>query len=70
VVSGWREANKSLMKASKGVQMLALHLATALGSVKALNEVIKRIGKCIARRCRVEKRKKMPSSFHLLLNEP
>ena len=70
VVSGWGEANKSLMKASKGVQMLALHLAVALGSVKALNEVIKLIGKCIARRCRVEKRKKMPSSFQLLLNEP
>jgi hypothetical protein len=70
VVSGWREANKSLMKASQGVQMLALHLAAAMGSLKALKEGIELIGKCVARRCRVEKRKKMPSSFQLLLNEP
>ena len=70
VISRWGEADKSLMKASKGVQMLALHLATAMGSVKALKDAIKLIGKCIARRCRVEKRKKVPSSFQLLLNEP
>ncbi|HKQ04888.1 MAG TPA: IS4 family transposase [Blastocatellia bacterium] len=70
VVGGWGEADKSLMKASKGVQMLALHLAAAMGSIKALTEAIKLIGKCIARRCRVEKRKKVPSSFQLLLNEP
>jgi hypothetical protein len=70
VVSGWREADKSLMKASKGVQMLALHLASAMRSAKALKEALELIGKCIARRCRVEKRKKMPSSFQLLLNEP
>ena len=69
VVNGWPEANKSLMKASRGVQMLALHLATAMGSVKALSEVIQVIGRCIARRCRVEKRKKAPSSFQLLLDD-
>lgn len=69
VVSGWREANKSLMKASKGIQLLALHLAAAMGSVKALDKAIKLIGKCMVRRCRVEKRKKMPSSFQLLLNQ-
>jgi Transposase DDE domain len=70
VVGGWREADKSLMKASKGIQLLALHLAAAMGSAKALKEAIKLIGRCMARRCRVEKRKKMPSSFQLLLNEP
>ncbi len=69
VVSGWRQTDKSLMKASRGVQMLAMHLATAMGSVKALSEVIQVIGRCIARRCRVEKRKKAPSSFQLLLHD-
>ena len=69
VVSGWREADKSLMKASRGVQMLALHMATAMGSVKALSQVIKLVGRCIARRCRVERRKKAPSSFQLLLDD-
>jgi hypothetical protein len=69
VVSGWSCAERSLFKAGKVVQMLALYLATAIESVRGMSKVIKLIEKSIAGRCRVDKRKKAPSSFQLLLSD-
>lgn len=66
VVSGWDYADRSLFKAGKAVQMMALHLATAMASKRKLQEVIKRIGRCIATGGRINKRKKAPSSYQLL----
>lgn len=69
VIGGWRNEDRSILKAGKVVQMLALHLATAMRSVKELKEVAKLIGRCIGAGCRIDKRKKAPSSFQLLSNE-
>lgn len=69
VVSQWSYGDRSLLKAGKVVQMLALHLAAAMHSLKELSKAIKLIEKCIAGKCRVDKRKKAPSSFQLLLND-
>ena len=69
VVSGWRYADRSMSKAGKVVQMLALCLATAIESAEELKTVTRLIGRCIASNCRVGRRKKAPSSFQLLLNE-
>jgi hypothetical protein len=69
VVSGWRYADRSLLKAGKVVQMLALCMATAIESTRGLMTVTRLIERCIAKKCRVGRRKKAPSSFQLLLND-
>lgn len=66
VVSGWRLADRSLLKAGKAVQMLALEMALAVNSVKGMAKVIKLLERLIANSCRMNKRKKAPSSFQLL----
>jgi hypothetical protein len=69
VVSSWGYADRSIFKAGKAVQMLALHIAMALNSVKGLLKVIKLLDRFIASGCRINKRKKAPSSFQLLLDD-
>lgn len=69
VTSSWRYADRSIFKAGKAVQMLALNIAMALNSVKGMLRVIKLLERCIASNGRINKRKKAPSSFQLLLDD-
>jgi len=66
ILSGWKNEDRSVWQAGKVVQMLAPHLATAMRSVKELNRVIQLMSRCIEVGCRINKRKKAPSSFQLL----
>ncbi len=66
IMSGWKYEDRSLFKAGKVVQMLAPQLVTAMRSVGELKGVTKLIGRCIGVGCRINKRKKAPSSFQLL----
>jgi hypothetical protein len=68
ILSGWKNEDRSIWQAGKVVQMMAPHLATALKSLKELNGVIKLMSRCIGVGCRMNKRKKAPSSFQLLSN--
>lgn len=66
IMSGWKNEDRSMLKAGKVVQMLAPQLVTAIRSVRELKGVIKLIGRCMGVGCRINKRKKAPSSFQLL----
>jgi len=68
VTSSWGYADRSIFKAGKAVQMLALQIAMAVDSVKGMLKVIKLLERFIAGSCRINKRKKAPSGFQLLLN--
>lgn len=67
--SCWRFPNRSIVKASKTVQKHALHLAVAFasGCRERLYEALEVIGRCLAFGCRLNKRKKKPNTYQLLL---
>ena len=69
VMSSWGYADRSILKAGKVVQMLAWPLAMALKSAKEMVRVIRMAKKLIAGTCRINKRRKAPSSFQLLLDD-
>jgi hypothetical protein len=66
VLSGWKNEDRSVWQAGRVVQMLTPYLATAMRSVNELSGVIELMGRCIGAGCRMNKRKKAPSSFQLL----
>lgn len=66
IMSGWKNEDRSVLQAGKVVQMLVPHLATAMRSVKELQGVLRLMSQCIGAGCRINKRKKAPSSFQLL----
>jgi hypothetical protein len=69
LVSCWSYANRSLVKASRTVRGHALHLATMLQQGGQLVcKVLEVIQRCLARGCRVNKRRKEPATHQLLLN--
>jgi len=65
----WCYPNRSLSKAAKTVASHALHLASAFasGEVQWLVFALTTIGRCLAKGCRIYKRKKEPSTYQLLL---
>ena len=69
LVGCWQYANRSLQKAAKTVQKHAIHLAIAFasGSFERLCEALKIIKRCLAKGCRINKRKAKPSTYQLLL---
>jgi hypothetical protein len=69
LVSCWSYANRSLVKASRTVRGHALHLAAMLKQGGQLVvKVLEVIQRCLARGCRVNKRRKEPATHQLLLN--
>jgi hypothetical protein len=67
--SCWRLENRSIVKASKTIQKHALHLAVAFASFsrERLLEALEIIGRCLVFGCRLNKRKKKPNTYQLLL---
>lgn len=69
IVSSWRYPDRSLFQAAQAVQKIALSLVSSLNSTKRLLSAINLVGNCIRVSCRINKRRKAPSNFQLLLNE-
>jgi Transposase DDE domain len=64
----WAYPDRSLVKAAQTVRLHALHLASALPCSTALIVVITLIHRCLAAGCRLNRRKKKPNTYQLLLD--
>jgi hypothetical protein len=67
LVSCWAYPDRSLTKAAQTVQKHALHLASAFASVQRLAEALLMVKRCLAAGCRMNRRKKHPNTYQLLL---
>jgi hypothetical protein len=67
LVSCWAYPHRSLTKAAQTVQKHALHLASAFGRLTALVRAITTVKHCLAAGCRMNRRKKHPNTYQLLL---
>lgn len=67
LTSCWVFPDKSLFKAAKTVKKLALYLALSFISINKLELAIMDIKRALETTCRINKRKKEPSTFQLLL---
>jgi hypothetical protein len=68
LVGCWSHANRSLVKASRTVRKHATQLAVVLGNGQLVCRTLELIRQCLASGCRINKRKKQPATFQLLLN--
>jgi hypothetical protein len=68
LVSCWAYPDRSLPKAAQTVQKHALHLASAFGETPLLMRAIATIQRCLAAGCRMNRRKKAPNTYQLLLD--
>jgi len=67
LVGCWRYPDRSLVKAAHTVRKHALHLASAFASTTHLTRAIATIHRCLAAGCRLNRRKKAPNTYQLLL---
>ena len=67
LVSFWAYPDRSLTKAAQTVQKYALHLASAFTSVQRLGRTLLTVKRCLAAGCRMNRRKKHPHTYQLLL---
>jgi hypothetical protein len=67
LVSCWAYPNRSLPKAAQTIQKHALHLASAFATVRRLCTAILTVKRCLAAGCRMNRRKKQPNTYQLLL---
>src|SRR5215510_4791510 len=68
LVSFWAYPDRSLTKAAHTVQKHALHLASSFGSLPRLILAITTVKRCLAAGCRMNRRKKYPNTYQLLLD--
>ena len=68
LVSCWAYPDRSLTKAAQTVQKHALHLSSAFASVKRLVAALLTVKHCLAVGCRMNRRKKHPNTYQLLLD--
>jgi hypothetical protein len=64
----WQYPDRSLTKAAQTVRRLALHLACAVRDTQQLVAALTIIAECLSRGCRINKRKKEPHAYQLLLS--
>ena len=64
----WAYPDRSLVKAAQTVRHHAMHLASALACPVALGTAITVIHCCLAAGCRLNRRKKKPNTYQLLLD--
>src|SRR5205085_10980674 len=64
----WAAPDRSLVKAAQTVRHHALHLASALACPAALGSAITVIHRCLAAGCRLNRRKRKPNTYQLLLD--
>jgi hypothetical protein len=67
LVSCWVSPDRSLTKAAQTVQKHALHLASACTSIQRLGRALLTVKRCLAAGCRMNRRKKHPNTYQLLL---
>lgn len=67
LVGCWRYPQRSLTKAAQTGQKHALHLASTFGRLPALVTAITTVQRCLATGCRMNRRKKHPNTYQLLL---
>jgi Transposase DDE domain len=73
LVSCWAYPDRSLSKAAQTVRKHALHVASAFQEPTQLTRAITTIQRCLQAGCRMNRRKKQPNTYQLLLdltNEP
>jgi DDE family transposase len=68
LVSCWASPDRSLTKAAQTVQKHALHLASTFASSKRLADALLTVKRCLAAGCRMNRRKKHPNTYPLLLD--
>lgn len=69
LVSCWAYPNRSLVKAAQTLQKHALHLASTFGRLRRLITALSTVQRCIAAGCRMNRRKKHPNTYQLLLHD-
>lgn len=67
LVGCWGYADRSVVKAAATVRAQALSLASGLRKQAGLAEAISTIAECLALGCRINKRRKRPHTYQLLL---
>lgn len=67
LVSCWEYPDRSLPKAAQTVRKHALHLASAFDDARHLERALKTIQRCLRAGCRMNRRKKAPNTYQLLL---
>jgi hypothetical protein len=67
LISLWDYPDRSLTKAAQTVQKYALQLAGGLWSHQRTLETLETIARCLAKGCRMNRRKKHPNTYQLLL---
>jgi hypothetical protein len=70
LTSFWERPNRSLFKAARAVQKYAVALALALPNRETLISVLTNLRACLMATCQVNRRKKHPSTYQLLLDVP
>ncbi len=70
LISFWRFANRSLVKASQTIRAHAMHLASTIPSLPALEFAIQVVTNCLEAGCRINKRKTDLRNFQLLESIP
>jgi Transposase DDE domain len=68
LVSCWLYPHRSLTKAAQTVQKHALHLASAFRRLSALVTAMTIVQRCLTAGCRMNRRKKHPNTYQLLLD--
>ena len=68
LTSFWERPNRSLFKAARAVQKYAVALALALPNRETLVSVLTNLRSCLMATCQVNRRKKHPSTYQLLLD--
>jgi len=69
LVSCWTYPERSLVKAAQTVQKHVLHMASALPSLHRLIIALTTVARCIAAGCRMNRRRKQPNTYQLLLDD-
>ena len=67
LIGHWSFPDKSMVKAAKTVRQHALHLAISLRNPKRLKEALTILSNCLESGCRINKSRKDPRNFQLLL---
>jgi hypothetical protein len=70
LVSCWSHANRSLVKASHTVRGHALQMAVVFGNRHLFCRILEVIRRCLTAGCRLNKRRRKPAAYQLLLNLP
>jgi hypothetical protein len=69
LTGSWKYPDRSLLKAAQTVQSYAAMMAVAMVGVIDMEVVLEQIRRCLEAGCRIQRRRKHPAAFQLLLGE-